>query len=130
MIDPEAAEDILDEEGEDPPPDEYGPSIPQDPSMLHADGDLHDLTDSDQVIDLVEQLKSIRAKLKLDELNKYEGKSTEWGGGGRSRLLYDQVRANLAQEWHEGRTSMSWENQHQEAMKVVRVVAIKNRARF
>jgi len=54
----------------------------------------------------------------------------DWGSGGRSRLLYDAVRADLAQEYHEGRTNMTWEQMHQDALKVVRIVAIKNRARF
>jgi hypothetical protein len=105
--------------------DEYGPKIPEDPSMLHADGELHDLNDSDQVTDLNEQLKLKRQELKAGELEKYEGRKTEWGGGGRSRLLYDQVRVNLAAEHHAGQNNMTWTEQHEEAMQVVKIVAIK-----
>lgn len=137
-MDPEAADDILGDEDEDgsdgrdpeEETDEYGAAIPSKPYMLHANRDVYDLRDPDQVNDLQEQVKEDRNKLREGELNKYEGRSTDWGGGGRARLLYDQVRADLAQEHHEGRHNMSWKEQHQEAMKVVRIVAIRNRARY
>lgn len=118
------------DEGEQASANEYGVAIPEDPSMLHADGELHDLKDPDQVIDLIEQLKARRADLNRGELPKYEGRSTDWGGGGRSRLLYDQVRADIAQDYHEGSHSITWKGQHQKAMTVVKIVAIKHRARF
>jgi hypothetical protein len=131
-LDPEAASAILDDADDhnddtDPKIDEYGAAIPSEPFMLHANGDIYDLRDSDQVNDLQEQIKSDRNDLQIGELPKYEGHSTDWGGGGRARLLYDQVRVDLAQEYHEGRHHMSWTQQHQDAMKVVRIVAVKNR---
>jgi hypothetical protein len=132
-LDPEAASAILDDADDDddddtdPKIDEYGAAIPSQPYMLHANGDIYDLRDPDQVNDLQEQIKSDRNDLQIGELPKYEGHSTDWGGGGRARLLYDQVRVDLAQEYHEGRHHMSWTEQYQEAMKVVRIVAVKNR---
>ena len=132
-MDVETANDILgkDEDNDtDQDIDEYGSAIPTHPHMLHANGDIYDLRDSDQVMDLQEQVKSDRNLLNREELPKYENHSTEWGGGGRARLLYDQVRADLAGEYHEGRHNMGWKEQHQEAMQVVRIVAVKNRARY
>ena len=131
-LDPDAASAILDDGDDDddnidPKIDEYGAAIPAEPFMLHANGDIFDLRDPDQLGDAMEQLKSDRNDLQLGQLTKYEGHSTDWGGGGRARLLYDQVRVDLAQEYHEGRHHMSWLNQHQDAMKVVRIVAVKNR---
>jgi hypothetical protein len=129
-LDPEVIDEMDEFDDDDQPEDEYGPSLPTNPSKLHADGDLYDLKDPDQVIDLVEHLKDKRQDLNDSQLSKYEGRSTDWGGGGRSRLLYDQVRAKLAQEHHEGRHNMSWQDQHAEGMKVVKIVAIKNQTRF
>ena len=137
-LDSEAADDILndaDEDDDDSDPDdqdddEYGATIPTKPYMLHAGRDIYDLRDSDQVNDAMEQIKSDRNELQLGNLKTYEGHSTEWGGGGRARLLYDQVRIDLAQEYHEGRHGMGWEAQHHEAMKVVRIVAVRNRASY
>jgi hypothetical protein len=96
-MDPAVADDILGEEGgEDQDIDEYGNVIPTFPHMLHANGDLFNLEDSDQVMDLQEQVKSDRNDLRNDKLLKYENHSTKWGGGGRARLLYDQVRARIS----------------------------------
>ena len=136
-MDPEAADDILGEDDDsgdgcdiEQETDEYGAAIPIRPHMLHANGDIYDLRNSDEVNDLQEQVKADRNELREGTLKKYEGRSTDWGGGGRARLLYDQCRVDLAQEYHEGRHSMEWKDQHQEAMKIVRIVAIRNRARY
>jgi len=132
----EAADDILieDEDGDGQDPEEeadaYGAAIPTKPHILSSDGDIFDLRDYNSVNDLKEYLMSKRNELREGTLSKYENHSTDWGGGGRARLLYDQVRVDLAQEYHEGRHGMSFLDQHQEAMKVIRIVAIKNRARY
>lgn len=120
------AQDIMDDDHDD----EYGAALPDLSYMLHANGDTFDLRDPDQVVDLLEQVKSDRNDLVNGDLPKYEGRSTDWGGGGRARLLYDQIRADLATEFHSGRHHMPWEEQHSEAMKVVRIRAIASRARF
>jgi hypothetical protein len=126
-MDLEAAQDILEDTEQE---DEYGAAIPEKPFMLHANGDSYNLCDPDQVVDLQESVKSDRNDLMADQLPKYEGRSTDWGGGGRARLLYDQVRADLAAEWHSGRHTMSWTEQHNEAMNIVRIRAIAARARY
>lgn len=123
------AQDLLDDDDQDDD-DDYGAAIPENPFMLHANGDLYDLRDSDQVTDLQEQIRSDRNDLNSGELTKYEGRSVEWGGGGRARMLYDQVRADLACEWHAGRHTMSFEDQHQEAMNIVRIRAIAMRNQY
>lgn len=135
MIDLDGADDILnddDDNGYDEDDNHYNPenSLKPDLSMLDANGDLHDLKDPDQVNDLVEELKEARFKLHNGKLKTYEGKSTDWGGGGRSRLLYDQVRVDLASDYHSGKNDMSWQEQHEEAMQVVKIVAVKNRNKF
>ena len=132
-MDTDVADDILsaDDGGPDgEEEDEYSLAVPGKPYMLHADGDIYDLRDVDQVGDLQEKVKSDRNDLRAEKLAKYENHSTDWGKGGRARLLYDQVRADLATEYHEGRHNMSWQQQHEEAVKVRRIVAIKNRARY
>ena len=53
-----------------------------------------------------------------------------FGIGGRSELLYDQVRARLAVQYHEGKHNMTWEEQHDAAEKVVRIRAIQTRSRW
>ncbi len=127
-MDVDATSDILDDGEEEA--DEYGAAIPTKPFMLHVNGDLFDLRNPDDVNDLQEQVRSYRNDLRGEDLPKYEGRSTEWGGGGRARLLYDQVRADLATEFHSGRHTMNWKAQHQEAMDVVRIRAIATRARY
>lgn len=124
MFNPETVNDILDEDGDDDfdESDDLNPSrLEEDPSMLNADGDLHDLKDHDQVNDLIESLREQRFKLMRGELKTYEGRRTDWGGGGRSRLTYDQARADMASDYHSKKHNMSWQEQHQEAMRTVRI---------
>lgn len=120
-------EDDDDNDDDDDEEENSGAAISEKPYMLSANGDLYDLRDSDQVNTLQESMKSYRNDLINGELKTYEGHSTEFGKGGRARLLYDTERSNLAEEYHEGRHNMSWSEQSQEAMKVVRIVAIRNR---
>jgi hypothetical protein len=133
-MDAEAAEDILENQDEaedrDPEDEASNKALPSDPSMLYADGEVYDLKDPDQVSDLQENLQAKRNDLKAGQLKRYENHSTEWGGGGRSRLLYDSVRANLAQQYHAGEHDMTWQEQHEEAEKVKRIVAIRNRHKY
>ena len=109
--------------------DEYGTAIPAEPSILHVDGDPYDLNNAEVIDELQIKLHDLRDRLRGEDLPEYDGRSTNWGGGGRARLLYDQARVDLA-ERYDGDDGMSFEDQHREAMDVVRIVAIKNRARF
>jgi hypothetical protein len=122
----EAAVDILDaddvEEDED--------QLPVNFAILTADGKVWDLREPNTVNDLVEHMSQLRQKMRDGTLDDYEGRSTDWGKGGRSRLLYDEVRGHLAQDYHEGKTGLTWEQQNQEAMKKVKIVAVMNRARW
>ena len=73
-MDTEVADDILGEgEEQDSDIDEYSGIIPAHPHMLHANGDIFDLRDSNQVMDLQEQVKSDRNNLRNETLPKYEG---------------------------------------------------------
>jgi hypothetical protein len=116
--------DADDNDDDDDHGDEYGAALPTKPFMLHAAGDVYDLRDCDAVNDLLESVLLHRAKLNSGNLKTYEGHSTELGGGGRARLLYDSVRADLAEDYHSGRHNMNWDLQHAEAMRAVKFAAI------
>jgi len=123
-------EDDSEDNNTDDEDDDYGASIATKPYMLNANGDLFDLRDPDQVNTLQEIMKSYRNKLVNGELKTYEGHSIEFGKGGRARMLYDVDRIDLAEGYHEGRHNLSWDDQHEESMKVVRIVAAKNRSLY
>lgn len=133
IIDPSIVDlDDLDDSDDDDhnQTDEYGTTLPVDLHQLHADGDLYDLRDPDQVLGLIEHLKDIRFKLNHGELKYYEGVSTDWGEGGRARLLYDQLRADLALARHAGKNIESWVTDHTDAMETIRQVAVAQRHRW
>lgn len=98
--------------------------------ILEADDLVYDLADENEARQCEEALQEKRQQLNERQLTQYEGKATQFGIGGRSALLYDQVRARLAVQYHEGRHDMSWEEQHEAAEKVVRIRAIQTRARW
>jgi hypothetical protein len=88
----------------------------------------YDLRDDDQAEDALEDANQKRNDLNNGQLSEYEGKSTDFGGGGRSRLLYDQVRAQMAVDYHEGKHDMTWAQQHEQAQQVVALRAQQARA--
>ena len=47
-----------------------------------------------------------------------------WGGG-RSRLLYDQLRADFAADKLAGKHEMTWDQQHMEAKRIIKMRAIQ-----
>lgn len=101
-----------------------------DPSTLEADGDSYDLKDPEQAEKAFDELEGRREALRRGELDKYEGESTDWGQGGRTRLLYDELRAKLAIDYHEGRHDLNWEEQSTEADRIRKVRAVKTRGRW
>jgi hypothetical protein len=104
--------------------------VPQDFSMMSCGSQLFDLKDPTQAQAALESTEANRAKLNDGQLATYEGKSTEFGQGGRSNLLYDHVRADLAVEKHQGTENGTWRDHHNEALKVVQVVAAKHAQSF
>lgn len=116
------ADDIDDTDGAEVIIDDY--------AYLDAAGEVWDLNNPDDVNQLVEHLAQVRQKLKADEAGSYENTGTDWGEGGRARLRYDQTRAELAQDYHAGKSDLAWEQQHKAAMDKVRIIAIANRHRW
>lgn len=95
---------------------------------LEVNGHEYDLRKADEVEDAQEALEDYRQQLREGELDEYEGKLTEPWGGGRSRLLYDEVRAKMAADFHDGKHSLTYEQQHQEAQRIIKIRATQFRA--
>lgn len=117
-----SAMDEMDDIGEQPDIPEF--------RILEAGDQVYDLADETEARQAEDMLQQKREALNERQLLQYEGKATQFGLGGRSELLYDQVRARLAVRYHEGKHDMTWEEQHDAAEKVVRVRAIQTRARW
>ena len=94
---------------------------------LEVNGHEYDLRKQDEVEDAQEALEDYREQLRNNKLDEYEGKLTEPWGGGRSRLLYDEVRAKMAMDMHEGKHNLSYEQQHQECQRIIRIRAAQFR---
>lgn len=86
-----------------------------DASTLEAGEKQYNLSRADEAEQALEEIKAKRQALKDKDLSSYEDISTEYGVGGRTRLLYDQVRAQLAVGFHNGEHDMSWEEQSEAA---------------
>jgi hypothetical protein len=114
--------DDMDDVGEEASIQEY--------RMLEAGDQIYDMADETEARQLEDILQQKREELNERQLLQYEGKATQFGLGGRSELLYDQVRARLAVRFHEGKHDMNWEEQHEAAEKVVRIRAIQTRAQW
>lgn len=98
--------------------------------VLEAGDEVYDLSDKDEAYEAEDYLRQKREALNNKQLLQYEGKATQFGVGGRSELLYDQVRARLAVRFHEGKHNMTWEEQHESAERVVRIRAAQTRSRW
>lgn len=91
---------------------------------IEVNGEDYDLSDREEAYEARDELAEYRQQLRDGELDEYEDHPTEYRGGGRTRLLYDEVRAQLAVDYHEGKHDMTWEEQDQEAKNTQRIVAI------
>ena len=79
---------------------------------LTVDGIKFDMRDPSQVQEAKTLLQQYRIDLNNGNLLKYDGKSTEIFGGGKSNLRYDEIRVQIAEEYHQGKNSLSFEDQH------------------
>lgn len=99
--------------------------IDGDASTLEAGDQQYDLTDTDEASQALTDIKQKRQALRAGELDEYEDTGTDMWVGGRTRLLYDEVRAQLAVDLHEGEHDMTWEEQSEAAddirLKVARI---------
>ena len=101
--------------------------LDNDASTLEVNNDTYNLKDPTQAQEALDNLKDYREALRRGELNEYEGKGTKYGDGGRTRLLYDELRAKIAVDFHNGHHDMDWEEQSTEADRIRKVRAIQTR---
>jgi len=95
---------------------------------LEANGELYDLRKPQEAREALEATQDYREDLREGELEIYEDKPTEPFGGGRTRLFYDELRAKMAHDYHEGKHDLSWEQQHEEAQRIIKIRATQFRA--
>jgi hypothetical protein len=87
--------------------------------------DLRNEEDAEKALD---DVSATRAAIQNGDLKEYEGRSTEPGEGGRARAWYDQIRAQEAVDFHDGKHTMSWAQQHDEAQRIIQQNAQQFRA--
>lgn len=95
------------------------------PSTLEVQDYQFDLSNPSQAQKAFDFVLFQRQALKDGNLDNYEGKSTDFGGGGRTALLYDQLRAQMAVDFHKGKHDMSWAEQSTEADRIRSIRAIQ-----
>jgi len=119
-----------DSEGEDT--EEYeGEDLTLPPlrfEKLEVNGEDFDLRDPTQAQQAFEKTIKCRQELRSGDLTEYEGKSLELWHGGRSRLFADELRSKLACDFHEGKHTLTWEQQAVEADRIQEIRAAKLRA--
>lgn len=116
--------DNIDKEGGMPedltlPPKRY--------EKLDINGHEYDLRKQDDIFRAMDRASDYRQDLREGDLDEYEGKSTEPWGGGRSRLLYDEIRIKMAIDYHQGKHDISWEQQDAEAKRIIKIRATQFR---
>ena len=84
---------------------------------LNINGERFDLRNPQDVERGLEQVKEYRKLLNSDQLDKYDDKNTKRFGGGRSNLRYDEIRLKMADDYHQGKHSMSFDQQHSETKR-------------
>lgn len=94
---------------------------------LSVNGQDYDLEDPDDAQAANDRVRQYREQLKEHDLSTYDDKPTKWGGGGRSELLYDELRSKLAVDFHRGLHDLSWTDQHKEAERIVGLRAQQTR---
>jgi len=99
-----------------------------DVSTLEASDKQYDLTDANEAKEALIDIQKKRQALRDGELEEYEETGTNMWVGGRTRLLYDEVRAQLAIDFHEGEHDMTWEEQSEAADDIRLKVAKVRRA--
>jgi len=99
-----------------------------DSEELQAGDSTYNLDDPAEVSELIERLNNLRQDLRDGKLDSYEGKSTDWGGGGRAELLRDQIVADLALKRAQGKNDLSYEDMMKIAQKKAATVAAVRRS--
>ena len=122
IIDPSTIADNLNDDGDDDNDEKSAPY-----HHLQVNGVDYDLTDADDAQAANDRVRQYREQLKADDLDQYDDKSTDWGQGGRSELLYDELRSKMAVDYHRGLHELSWDDQHHEAERIIGIRAQQTR---
>ena len=96
---------------------------------LVINGEVFDLRRPHHALEALERTEDFRKALNDGELDEYEDKPTEIWGGGRSRLRYDQLRAKVACDFHNGEHTMTWEQQNDEVHRIQEILIAQMKAR-
>jgi hypothetical protein len=100
----------------------------EDFSKLEVNETEFDLSTKEGAEDALNTIREYRAQLKNNNLEEYEDKSTDYGQGGRSRLMYDELRADLAVRYWGGEHQLDWEEQHEAANNIKAIKAAQMKA--
>lgn len=92
---------------------------------LTVNGEKFDLRDPSSVQEGLNQVKEYRKLLNSNQLDTYDNKSTEMFGGGKSNLRYDEIRLQIAEDYHKGKHFLSFDEQHQEAKRIQEYEQVK-----
>jgi len=101
---------------------------PQRYEKLEVNGETYDLRNAQEAHEAQKVMDEYRARVRKGEIFDYEGRSTKMWSGGRSRILYDEIRTDMAVDYHEGDYNVSWEQQHKEAEKIISIRAAQLKA--
>jgi hypothetical protein len=101
-----------------------------DPSTLEVNGKKFDLRNPVDAARAHDEVMTYRSHLRNGDLSEYEGRGTDFGDGGRSQLLHDQARAEMAMDFHKGSHSMNWQEQCAEADHVVGLRAAQTHTKW
>ena len=94
---------------------------------LNVNGEDYDLRKAEDAEAAQEATKDYRQRLYDGELDEYEDRITEPGNGGRIRLWYDELRAQLATDFHDGKHTLTYDQQHDEAQRIMNIRMQQNR---
>jgi hypothetical protein len=100
----------------------------EDFSKLEVNETEFDLSTKEGAEDALNTIREYRAQLKNNNLEEYEDKSTDYGQGGRSRIMYDELRADLAVRYWDGEHQLDWEEQHEAANNIKAIKAAQMKA--
>jgi hypothetical protein len=98
-----------------------------DYSQLEVQDQTFDLGSKEGAEQALATIQGYRQQLRDNNLSEYEEKSTEYGRGGRGRLMYDELRADLAVRYWNGEHQLDWQEQHDAAENIKSIRAIQSR---
>lgn len=95
---------------------------------LEVNGEEFDLRDPTQAQEAYDRAQEFREQLREGNLIEYEDRPTELWGGGRSRLLHDELMSKMALDGHEGKHTMDYTQMNEECNRIQSIRAAKLKA--